>query len=148
MILIILQLAWRLWILLFKDDPRYEAETWLEEHVPEGAKVCCFATPDHTSCRLPPGREYEDVIPFIQVIQAADILRKLGSEYLVLHVFPTNMNQREGSYWLGPLKKQLEDVMKMDVLLVLEPRWPFPAVSHLYINPYVVIAKRSDDFEK
>jgi hypothetical protein len=133
-------------LFLFKDDPRYEAEKWIQDNIPEGAKVCSMATPDHTMLRLPPGRDYAYVLPFLQVMNAADIMRKLQSEYLVLQVFPTNMNRRDGSFWLGPLEMQLTRNMKLDVLEVFEPGWPLPAVSHLYINPYIVIAKRGEDF--
>ena len=127
--------------LMFRDDTRYKTETWIREHIPEGATVRAFASPGSMVCRLPEGPVYYPVLRIDQVNLSRISPAMPPADYLVVHVFASNLSGHDPAGWEAGFRDKFKGI-GYDLVEMNTARWDHPAGLYLFLNPTVFIAKR------
>lgn len=125
---------------LLKDDPRYEAEEWIESNIPQGSKVQFFVGPQNALCRLPPDRDYPPLLKFEDLARSKQLLPKIRPDYLVVHVFGERIFGTPPAKWLDGFRRNFRN-LGYEIVKVCEPKWRHPALYYLHVNPHVIVAK-------
>ncbi len=126
---------------LFGNDPRNKAEAWIERNIPEGSRVLAFSSPKNSICRLPGGRTYYPVQYFEGLARLRELIDEATPDFLIVQIFHGNVFGKDPSTWLPKMRDKLGR-QGFDVKEVIEPAWPHPCLSHLFLNPLVILAER------
>jgi 4-amino-4-deoxy-L-arabinose transferase-like glycosyltransferase len=128
--------------LCFKDDPRYEAETWMEDHLPSGAKILSFGSPMYSLCRLPENSAPYPVLRLEDLGKMKSIVKGAKPDCLIITLFHSNLFGTDPLIWIKPFQDKFKR-MGYEIVKTVNPKWDHPALRYLFLNPWIVLVMKT-----